>query len=286
MIEDMQLHGMSKKTQDAYAGAVRQLAKHYQKSPDQISAEELRQYFLYLTNVKQVSRSTCTIALSSLKFLYEKTLKREWPETLEVVRPRRKKKLPVVLSVEEVGRILGSVRMVSHLTCLSTIYSCGLRLSEGVCLQVGDIDSDRMMVQVRHGVKGGKERQVPIPEPTLEMLRRYWGGHRHPVLLFPMRKTPLGIGVRQVKKPMSLSSVQRAFRAAVKESGVTKQATVHTLRHSWATHMLEAGVNLRVIQVYLGHSSPRTTALYTHLTRKAEVPAIEAIHEILSELQW
>jgi integrase/recombinase XerD len=283
MVEDMQLRGLSEETQEAYVRAVRQLAEHYGKSPQRISDEELRQYFLHLTNVKQLSSSTIKVALYGIKFLFQHTLRKEWP-TLDLVRPRREKKLPVVLSVAEVQRVLGIIRRPRYRVCLSTIYACGLRLSEGVHLQVRDIDSDRMMVHVRKG-KGAKDRYVPLPVPTLEMLRRYWCTHRHPEWLFPA-PTKSGVPLSTATKPMSIDGVQRAFKAALQESGIQKKATVHTLRHSYATHLLEAGVNLRVIQSYLGHSSPKTTAIYTHLTRKAEDLAVEAINRVMEELQW
>lgn len=283
MVEDMQLRGLSEKTQDTYMRAVRQLAEHYGKSPERISEEELRRYFLYLRNDKRVSPSTFTHALCGIKFLYERTLHREWA-TLDLVRPRREKRLPVVLSVDEVRRILGCLHRPRYRVCLSTIYTCGLRLSEGVHLQVRDIDSDRMVIHVRHG-KGAKDRYVPLPESTLEMLRQYWSTHRHPLWLFPVRirmELPPSAAIR----PMSVSGVQKAFKAALRESGVQKRATVHTLRHSYATHLLEAGVNLRLIQAYLGHSSPKTTAIYTHLTRKAEDLGAEAINRVMGDLRW
>ena len=283
MVEDMQLRGLSEKTQEAYVGAVRQLAEHYGKSPQHIDDEELRQYFLRLTNVKQLTPSTIRVALYGIKFLFQHTLRKEWP-TLDLVRPRREKKLPVVLSVAEVHRILRIIRRPRYRACLSTIYACGLRLREGVHLQVRYIDSDRMMVHVRHG-KGAKDRYVPLPVPALEMLRRYWRTHRHPEWLFPA-PTKSGVPLSTATKPMSASGVQRAFKAALQESGIQKQASVHTLRHSYATHLLEAGVNLRVIQAYLGHSSPQTTAIYTHLTRKVEDVAVEAIHRVMGELRW
>lgn len=283
MVEDMQLRGLSEKTQEAYVGAVRQLAEHYGKSPQHIGDEELRQYFLRLTNVKQLTPSTIRVALYGIKFLFQHTLRKEWP-TLDLVRPRREKKLPVVLSVAEVHRILRIIRRPRYRACLSTIYACGLRLREGVHLQVRDIDSDRMMVHVRHG-KGAKDRYVPLPVPALEMLRRYWRTHRHPEWLFPA-PTKSGVPLSTAAKPMSVSGVQRAFKAALQESGIQKQASVHTLRHSYATHLLEAGVNLRVIQAYLGHSSPQTTAIYTHLTRKVEDVAVEAIHRVMGDLRW
>lgn len=273
MIEDMQLRGLSERTQESYVRAVRQLAEHYGKSPDQLSEEELRQYFLYLKNEKHASRSTCTLALCGIKFFYEHTLRRGWP-TLTFVRPARERKLPVVLSQEEVCRILGCLRQPHYRVCLTTIYSCGLRLQEGVQLQVADIDSARMLVRVRQG-KGNKDRYVPLPQPTLELLRAYWVTHRPRVWLFPGRGGTT---------PLDKTGVQRAFRAALQESGIQKPATVHTLRHSYATHLLEAGVNLRIIQVYLGHSSPSTTALYTHLTRPAELLATQVLNRLLQDL--
>jgi integrase/recombinase XerD len=280
MIEDMQLRGLAERTQEAYVAAVRQLAKHYGKAPDQIGDEELRQYFLYLTNEKKASRSAITIALCAIKFLYEQTLHQDWP-TLTLVRPPRQHKLPVILSREEVQRILSCLRRPHYRVCLTTIYSCGLRLQEGVRLQVTDIDSGRMVIHVHQG-KGSKDRYVPLPQPTLELLRQYWLTHRHPVWLFPA-PVRRGISTPTVAEPLSKRSLQYAFQAALKESGVRKKATVHSLRHAWATHLLEAGVSLRLIQIWLGHSSLSTTAVYTHLTRQAERLAIEAMNRLLEE---
>jgi integrase/recombinase XerD len=283
MIEDMQLRGLSEKTREAYVRGVRQLAEHYHKSPDHISEEELRQYLLYLRNDRQVSASTFRIALYGIKFFYQHTLHIEWL-TCDLARPPQEHKLPVVLSVEEVRRILGCLRSPRYRACLSTIYGCGLRLQEGVHLQVRDIDADRLMLHVRHG-KGAKDRYVPLPAGVLDMLRTYWVAHRHPQWLFPA--TPRdGLPFSAVAKPMSERGVESAFKAALQESGVHKAATVHTLRHSYATHLLEAGVSLRVIQVYLGHNSPRTTAIYTHLTRNVEDLALEGIKRAMADLGW
>ena len=275
MIEDMQLHGFAERTQEAYLLAVRQLAKHYRKSPDQIEEEELRRYFLFLKNEKHAARATCTIALCGIKFFYERTLGREW-KTFEFLRPAKEKKLPVVLSVSEVGRILGGVHRQQYRVCLTTIYACGLRLLEGVRLQVGDIDGERQLLHVRTG-KGGKDRYVPLPESCLQLLRLHWLTHRNPVWLFPAFQ-------EEGAQPMHESGLQRAFRAAVRTSGVQKRATVHTLRHSYATHLLEAGVNLRIIQSYLGHASPATTAIYTHLTSVTETQIRTTVDELVTHL--
>jgi integrase/recombinase XerD len=277
MLDDMQLRGLAPKTQEAYATAVRQLADYYGKSPDQISEEELRNYFLYLKNEKQVSRSTCTQALCGIKFFYEQTLGREW-RAFALIRPGKEKKLPVVLAVGEVRQILNCLEKLAYRACLGVIYGCGLRLQEGLKLQTSDVDSQRMCLHIRHG-KGGKDRYVPLPESVLPLLRAYWLTHRHPILLFPGRST-----AKTAAKSMDASGVQRAFKAALQTSGVQKAATVHTLRHSWATHLLEAGVNLRLIQLWLGHNSLQTTAIYTHLTRPAEETAMVAINQLMADL--
>jgi integrase/recombinase XerD len=282
MIEDMQLRGLSPKTQRAYVRVVRQLAEYYNRSPDQISEEELRAFFLYLKNEKCLSRSSCTVALCGLKFFYEYTLKRQWP-VFQMIRPKKEKKVPVVLSTEEVWQILSCLRRPHYRVCLSTIYACGLRISEGAGLQVRDIDSARMQVHIHLG-KGNKDRYVPLPAQTVEQLRRFWVTHRHPVWLFPARG-PHGQGpLLTTTAPMSTAGVSQAFKAALAESGINKAATVHTLRHSWATHLLEAGIHLRLIQLWLGHSSPKTTAMYTHLTRKAEEVALATLNELIEEL--
>ncbi len=277
MLEDMQLRGLAPKTQEAYLRAVRQLAEHIGKSPDQVSEVELREYFLYLKNEKKASRSACTIALCGIKFFFEHTLKRQW-HTFDLVRPPKEKKLPVVLSREEIWSVLGHIKRYPYQTCLRTIYSCGLRLNEGIQLQVADIDSDRHLLHIRHS-KGHKDRYVPLPTTTLSLLRQYWVTHRHPVLLFPSSHQR-----HQETKPIGASGVQRAFKAALQASGVQKKATIHTLRHSWATHLLEAGINLRFIQLWLGHKSLQTTVIYTHLTRPAETLATTTINRLMADL--
>ena len=281
MIECLQLRGLSERTQDSYVRAVRQLAEHYHKSPDLISEEELRQYFLFIKNVKHYSRNTMTIAICGVRFLYEHTLNRNWA-IFGIVRPAPEKKLPVILSKKEVRQILSCLRLPRYQVCLKTIYSCGLRLQEGTNLHVADMDSARLMIHVRHG-KGAKDRYVPLPKRTLQLLRDYWKTHRNPVLLFPAEGRD-HIDLAKSTEPMSKSSVQEAFHAALKDSRLNKRASVHTLRHSWATHLLEAGVNLRLIQEWLGHSSPATTSVYTHLTAKAEQLGAQAIDQLMSDL--
>src|SRR5947208_12049814 len=281
MIECLQLRGLSARTQESYVRAVRQLAQHYHKSPDLITEEELRQYFLHLKNIKRYSRSTMTIAICGVRFFYQQALHHDWP-IFGIVRPAPEKKLPVILSVAEVRQILSRLSRPRDQAGPATNDSCGLRCQEGTNLRVADIDSGRMMIHVRHG-KGAKDRYVPLPQRTLELLRDYWKTHRHPGLLFPAEGRNHG-KLAQAIEPMSKRSVQQAFRVALKDSRLNKRASVHTLRHSWATHLLEAGVNLRLIQEWLGHSSPATTSVYTHLTVKAEQLGADAINQLMSDL--
>jgi integrase/recombinase XerD len=281
-LEDMQLHGYSPKTQSCYVGAVRALAKFYNRSPDLITEEQLRQYFLHLTLEKKVARATATIALCGIKFFFQTTLQRNWT-CFKLLRPPRSKKVPVVLSREEVQKILGCVRTPIYRVCLTTIYACALRLHEGCCLQIEDLDTARMLLRV--GGKGNKQRLVPLAQKTLERLRELWPSHRSPVWLFPaVTRHGFQHSVAHNAGPIHRSTLQRAFRRALQQSGVRKQAHVHSLRHSMATHLLEAGVNLRVIQNLLGHATPTTTALYTHLTQQVRESVVAPINELLNSL--
>ena len=180
------------------------------------------------------------------------------------------------------GQFLRVVQKERYRTLFTLIYSCGLRLKEGTHLQTKHIDSQRMMLLVENG-KGGKDRYVPLPNRTLTLLRAFWASHRHPQLLFPSRPRS-GQIIHHEGHPIHSSSVQKVFKVALKESGLHKPASLHTLRHSWATHLIEAGVSTRQLQLYLGHSSPQTTALYTHLTPKAELNAADIINSIMDQL--
>lgn len=282
MLEDMQLRGLSARTREAYARAVWQLAAYYQRRPDQLTEEELRQYFLYLANEKKLARPTTTVALCGIKFFYEQTLKQPWP-TLRFVRPPREHKLPVVLSREEVRQLLALVKLPRYRVCLKTIYACGLRLQEGTHLQVPDVDSARMLLHI-HG-KGKQDRYVPLPQSILLQLRTHWCTHRSPLWLFPApTRHGLTHSLAHDGGPVTRCSVQNAFHAAWQQSHINKPAHVHTLRHSYATHLLEAGVNLRLIQDHLGHRSPRTTALYTHLTPAVRATVTEPLDQLMQDL--
>ncbi len=271
--EDFRLRGLSDRSRKAYLGAVRQLERHSRRPPDELGDEEVRGYFLHLIDVRRVSPSTVNQHLYAIKFLYRVTLKRELP-CLATIRPKRRRKLPVVLSVEEVRSVLKQLRVARIRTCMTVIYSCGLRLTEATHLRVADIDSDRMLLRVESG-KGDKDRYVPLPGRTLHILREYWRRERPETALFPAGTADGVVGP---------TSVQRAMKLAVAECGIKKNATVHTLRHSYATHLLERGVPLPVIQELLGHRSVRTTLLYTHLTEPSIVRVRETIDELMGDL--
>jgi integrase/recombinase XerD len=282
MLEDMQLRAFSVRTQEAYIYAVHRLAQHFHKSPDVITDEELRQYFLHLTQVQHYARATVTIALCGIKFFFEQTLGKTWA-SLALMRPPQTHKLPVVLSRDEVWRILHLVRLPVYRVCLITIYACGLRLLEGARLQVSHVDGARLLVHVTG--KGQYDRYVPLPQTTLTLLRDHWRTHRSPQWIFPAHARQGNVYcVVPGAGPISDSSLQSAFHRAVLQSGVHKRAHIHTLRHSYATHLLEAGVGLRLIQAYLGHTSPKTTALYTHLTPEVARTAVDPIQHLMDGL--
>lgn len=278
MIEDLQLKGYSAATQKNYLWAVQKLARHYGKSPALITEQELRGYFLYLAEDEHFARGSLKIAQAALKFCFVVTLGRQWP-VLALVRSRREKKLPVVLSRAEVRAILHCVRAPVYRACLTTIYSCGLRISEGTRLKVAEVDSQRMVLRVRG--KGNKDRQVPLPQSTLEMLRGFWKLHRSHPWLFPASTQRHSAAPQG---PIRVDNLRCAFHKARQESGVTKPATVHSLRHSYATHLLEAGVQLRLIQEILGHRSPATTAIYTHLTAEVRAQVLGPLETLTANL--
>lgn len=281
MIEDMELAGFAPKTQNSYLRAVEALARYYNRAPDGLSEEDIRTYFVYLTCERKLARPTVTIALCGIKFFYEKTLKRDWTLT-GVPTPKRQKKMPVVLSRQQVMAILSRVREVRHRACLSLIYACGLRIGEACRIQLTDIDRVRGLLHVRGG-KGAKDRYVPLPEPILPLLEACWRSHRNRCWLFPW----VGRGGRNgqiTDRHVPLSSVQQAFRRAYAKSGVTKAVSVHSLRHAYATHLREAHVDLRQIQVWLGHNSPSVTAVYAHLTDRSTQVSAQVVHELMADV--
>jgi len=278
MTRDLQLRGLSARTQEAYLRAVRQLAAFYRLPPDQLNEEQLRDYFLHLKNHKHFAPNSLKIAYCGIRFFFTNTLKRHW-NTLELLRVERQRRLPDVLTLDEVHAIMRATRTVWNRTYFWTVYSCGLRLHEALHLQVSDVDGDRHMLHVHRG-KGAKDRYVPLPHSTLLMLRDYWSTHRNPLWLFPAHGRSHRLAAT-ADHPMLKSSVQMALKRVVRQLGLKKRISPHTLRHSYATHLLEAGVNLRLIQQYLGHRSIHTTMLYLHLTKKGQEDAYRLIDQVM-----
>lgn len=257
MKRDMELRNLSERTQDTYRACMRNFVRHFGRSPDRMGEKEIRTYLHYLTKEKRASQSTVSQSYSALKFFYTMTLKRDWGP-YKIPRGKKTKRLPVVLSMEEVKTVLSAVPNLKHKTILTVIYSGGLRISEAVRLKATDIDSERMTIRVRQG-KGKKDRYTLLAQRTLELLRVYWK-HCHPKdWLFPGETASV---------PLSVSTVQKALRDTILRTGMRKRCSVHTLRHSFATHLLEGGTDLFYIQQLLGHASPRTTTIYLHLSRK------------------
>jgi site-specific recombinase XerD len=253
---DMELKNFSIRTIEAYLGWMRSYTLHYGMSPEKLGDDDIRNYLYYLLKEKKASQSSVNQAYSALKFFYATTLGRAWNEA-KIPRSKVPKKLPVVLSKEEVQSIFSSTQNLKHRTILMTIYSGGLRLNEATHLKPTDIDSKRMTIKVRG--KGNKERYTLLGEKALDILRTYWKLYRPSEWLFPSR-----IAVQ----PITGSTVQRAFYKSLSLSGVKKKASVHTLRHSFATHLLESGTDLFYIQLLMGHTTAKTTAVYLHVGRK------------------
>lgn len=280
----LQLAGMSESTQEAYTRSVRQLVDFYGKTPDKIDEKELEDYFLHRQHENKWSPATLRIAYSGIKFFFVNILKQDL-HLFKYLNAKRESRLPCILSREEVYKTLAKVKTFQNYTYLSTVYACGLRLSESLALQISDIDATRRMIHVHRG-KGAKDRFVPLPENTLYLLRRYWATHRNPVLIFPALGRNGQKGAT-AKKPMAITSVQGAFRRARYAAGINKRrVTVHTLRHCYATHLLEEGVNPRVVQKYMGHSSLETTMAYFHLTQKGLESAYELINGLMKGFDY
>lgn len=258
MDDDLVVRGMSERTRESYEGAVAALARYYRRSPDRISAPEVQRYLLHLIQEKRLAWSSCNIALSGLKFFYRVTLRRPQAE-FELPTPRQPQKLPQILAPEEVVRLIECADNPKHRAILMTTYAAGLRLSEVAHLKVSNIDGTRMTIHVEQG-KGAQDRYTPLSPRLLAELRRYWALHRPKLWLFP--------GTRDPDSPIRPHTVQRIFKRAKSRAGITKDCGIHGLRHAFATHLLEAGVDVPTIQHMMGHGHISSTLRYFHLARK------------------
>jgi integrase/recombinase XerD len=276
MIDDMTLRDLAPRTIQIYVERVAHFARHFGRSPDRISKREVRDYLLYLIQVKKASASYYNQALCALRLLYRVTLGKPW--VLENVGYcRHEQKLPVVLSLDEVCRFFAAVPKLRQRTLLMTAYAAGLRISEVLALRVDDIDSQRMVIRVRQG-KGRKDRYVMLSPRLLIILRTYWKTRRRQATA---RDNPWLFPGNVAGQPLKAQTVYLACQAASHAAGLGKHVTVHTLRHRFATHLLEAGTDLRTIQVLLGHRSIKTTALYTHVSPAA----LEAVQSPFDRLE-
>jgi site-specific recombinase XerD len=251
MLEDMAIRNLAGNTQTSYIQQIVSYAKYFSRSPEDLGPEEIRAYQLYLTQTRRLSPSSVGVATGALRFLYKVTLKRTWALD-EIPLPKRPFRLPVILSQEEVMHFLASIDNLKHRAILMTAYAAGLRVSEAAHLKVTDIDSQRMMLRVDQG-KGNKDRYVMLSPRLLDVLRAYWKSARPTLWLFPGHVPG---------QPITRDAIGQACQKAHRASGITKPITPHSLRHAFATHLLESGADLRTIQLLLGHRSLATTSRY------------------------
>jgi site-specific recombinase XerD len=256
MLQAMSVRGMARRTQQSYVSAVRRLAKHYGRSPDQLTAEEIQSYLARMIEVDRLSWSTCSIAANAFRFLYHVTLGLSAIE-FEVPLARQPQRLPEILSLAEVSRLFAAAKHAKHRLVFETIYACGLRLSEATQLKMRDIDRDRMTVRVEQG-KGGKDRYVPLSKRLLKLLDQAWATHRPQHWVFE-GSTP--------ERCLHVTAVQKAYTLAKLRAGIHKHGGVHALRHAYATHLIESGVDVLTVQRLLGHRSVSTTMRYFHLSQ-------------------
>ena len=282
MIAALHLSGKSERTQQSYVREVYLLAQFYHQSPNRISEQELQRPFLHRKNVDGLASASMRICYSGIRFFYQHVLKRDW-HTLALLRAQTEHRLPAVLSVEEVKRLLTAATPLHNQVSFTTVYSLGLRLHEALYLQVSDIDGQRLQVPIHRG-KGAKDRSVPLPAETLTLLRTSWKTHRNTTWLFPATGRD-HTHSPTAASPMRRSRVQGAFRKAKQRAEITKLGVaIPTLRHAYAPHLLEAGVNPRLIQRYLGHTQLETTMISLHLTHKGQEEAYERLNTLMHGL--
>ncbi len=272
MLEDLQIRHYSPTTIRLYLYAIKEFAKHFGKPPDQLGAEHIRRYQLFLTKEKKVSTSTYVLMVCALRFFYTHTLHRK-VAIERIPFPRRERKLPMILSRDEVKALLEAPRDLRYRAMLAILYGSGLRVSEVARLKVADIDSARNVLWVRSG-KGRKDRQALLPPKLRELLRCYWRTRRPTDWLFP------GADPSQ---PVSVKTIFRACRQAAHSDGIAKSVHPHLLRHAFATHLLEAGTNLRTIQILLGHANLETTARYLQVADvnvRATISPLESLESL------
>ena len=276
----MNLRDVRLSTIQSYYRHMRLVADWFGRDPRLATQRKIRAYILHLKQEKDWAPATIRQAIAACRMFYGQMLGKKW-KLWDIVQVRDRKRLPKVLEIEQVAKVLDSVALLRHRVPLRLIYCCGLRLDECVRLTVDDIEPGAVVV--RDG-KGGKERRVPLSEPVYRELQRYWLQHRNPKWLFPTPGRGRCENARErmgrSAEPMGKGSLQKAFHDAVVASGIRKKATIHTLRHSYATHLLAMGVNIRQLQLYLGHEDIETTTIYLHLIPFGEEKSMKHIDAI------
>ena len=280
--DKLELSGKSPRTQEAYSRAVRLLKDYCNKHPGEITEKDVQDYLLYRKNISKWAPSTLKVALCGIRYYYQLIQKVNW-EIFKIAKFYGGRQLPSVLTREEVDKLLTCVTPFSNYVYLVLVYSCGLRLNEALNIEVSDIDRKRMVIHVHRG-KGAKDRYVPLPHDTLELLGKYWLTHRNKKLMFPRLQNKNGKPIKEYAlETVKMSAPQTAMKKALARAKIHKKGvSVHTLRHCYATHLLESGVNLRYIQIYLGHSSIVSTLVYLHLTAAGNSDAYGIINKLMS----
>jgi integrase/recombinase XerD len=274
LLEELQRRNYSAATVRGYILAVKQFAEYFDKSPDQLGAEHLRRFQLYLLQEKKLAPGTVEARMSALRFFFKKTLKRRDIRFDDLPFPKTPRRLPTVLSPEEVTRLIEASTNLMHRTMLMVLYGTGMRRTEVSLLKVSDIDSQRMVVHIRQG-KGSRDRDVPLSPKLLEALREYWRWKKPKVYLFPSTA-----GQRGVDAPISDKMVWWAVRKAARRAGLSKRIGPHSFRHSFATELLETGTDLRAIQLLLGHARLEDTTVYLHLSRRHLTTAVNPLDQL------
>ena len=279
-LECLDLRSVSERTKKDYFRLVKPLALYYSQDPTFLSIQQVKDYFLYLIRVKKLSPKSLKMAYYSIRFFYVHVVGLD-SQKFNFFKPKIEHKLPIILNRKEVKKILAKVRVEDYKMILNVAYKCGLRITEAVSIKVTDIEQRTITIR---NAKGNKDRVVPLPEQLYFQLRQYWKSHGNRIMLFPKKRSrDCSFERRTTEQHIPIRTVQKAMKQAVHEAGVMKKATCHTLRHSYATHLLEAGINILNIQQFLGHSSLRSTVIYLHLTHVSRERAVSILNKIMKD---
>ena len=274
-VQTLELQGYAPVTVDCYSRGIRRVADYFDQCPDsRLNKDDLKQYFADL--LKTHSWSTIKLDRNALQHYWTHILNKDWDWVL-IVKPPKVKSLPDILTPDEINLVLANVQKVRYAVLFFTLYTLGMRIGEGLNLCVGDIDGELMRVHVRQG-KGLKDRYAKLPQATYDLLRQFWQTHRHPKFIFPSTQK------NRQNVPMDRGATQKAIKEAVHAAGIRKHITAHSLRHCYATHLIEQGLNLRAVQDLLGHEDPRTTAIYTQLTESVVQDSQDEVNRLASKI--